>query len=92
MFKKERSLVSKNSNSFNDMIKRTSVSTKQRRKLSGNELLMTITISVVIIGAIFGLVAVGYEMTAFAAKPQENVSFITRGVWLILVLGDTYSG
>ena len=72
MIKKERSLVSKNSNSFNDMIKRTSVSTKQRRKLSGNELLMTITISVVIIGAIFGLVAVGYEMTAFAAKPQKN--------------------
>jgi len=72
VFKKERSLVSKNSNSFNDMIKRTSVSTKQRRKLSGNELLMTITISVVIIGAIFGLVAVGYEMTAFAAKPQKN--------------------
>ena len=32
---------------------------------------MTITISVVIIGAIFGLVAVGYEMTAFAAKPQK---------------------
>jgi len=72
MIKKERSFVSKNSNSFNDMIKRTSVSTKQRRKLSGNELLMTITISVVIIGAIFGLVAVGYEMTAFAAKPQSN--------------------
>ncbi len=33
---------------------------------------MTITISIVIIGAIFGLVAVGYEMTAFAAKPDGS--------------------
>jgi hypothetical protein len=70
---KERSLVSKSSNSLNDMIKRSSVSAKQRRKLSGNELLMTITVSLVIIGAIFGLVAVGYEMTAFAAKPQTVI-------------------
>ncbi len=54
------------------MIKRSSVIGKQRRNLNGNNLLMTITVSVVIIGAIFGLVAIGYEMTAFAAKPQEN--------------------
>jgi len=48
------------------------VSGKQRRALNGNNLLMTITISIVIIGAIFGLVAVGYEMTAFAAKPDGS--------------------
>ena len=72
MTQKERSLVSKNSNSFNAMIKGTSMSSKQLRKLNGNELLMTITISIVIIGAIFALGVVGYEMTAFAAKPQSN--------------------
>ena len=54
------------------MIKGTSMNANQLRNLSGNGLLMTITISVVIIGAIFGLVAIGYEMTAFAAKPDGS--------------------
>ena len=72
MTKKERSLVSKNSNSLNAMIKKISMTEKQRT-LNGNNLLMTITVSIVMIGAIFALAAVGYEMSAFAAKPLDVI-------------------
>ncbi len=54
------------------MIKRTSMNVKQRT-LNGKKLLMTITASIVLIGAIFTL-GFGDEMAAFAAKPQKNGS------------------
>ena len=47
--------------------------TEKQRTLNGNNLLMTITVSIVMIGAIFALAAVGYEMSAFAAKPLDVI-------------------
>jgi len=46
---------------------------KKLRTLSGKKVLMTITASIVLLGAIF-TISFGDEMAAFAAKPQNNGS------------------
>ena len=70
MNNKQRSFVSKNSNSLNAMIKKTSMTIK-RQNINGKKLLMTIAASAVLLGGIFAL-GFGDEMIAFAAKPQNN--------------------
>ena len=71
MTQKERSLVSKNSNSLNAMIKKTSM-TIRRQNINGKKLLLTITASTILLGGIFAI-SFGDEMIAFAAKPVDVI-------------------
>jgi hypothetical protein len=70
MIKNQRSFVSKNSNSLNALIKKTSMTIKPQNT-NGKKLLMTIAASAVLLGGIFAL-GFGDDMIAFAAKPQSN--------------------
>jgi hypothetical protein len=71
MIKNQRSFISKNSNSLNALIKKTSM-TINRQNINGKKLLMTIVASITILGAVF-TIGFGDDMTAFASKRQEVI-------------------